>query len=90
MQSPSCQAVLADPFFGGEGRVALAASSAGTLGCSLDFRGNSPVLPKLGINSRCNHADASITIAVDVDIQDRTWRYDRQETESLDNGDCLG
>lgn len=86
---PTCAGVLKDPFFEGEGRVALGTASAGQMRCSLDFRGNSPILSKLGIASLCQHENASIGVVVNVEVRTGRWRYDRAATAAVDNAECV-
>jgi hypothetical protein len=86
--SPTCEAVVADPFFQGDGQFVLSTSSAGLVTCGVQFRSSSSVLPKLGLVSKCP-PQASVIVKMDLDPRTRRWRYDRQATASVDNGDCF-
>jgi hypothetical protein len=87
-REPTCESVAADAFFQGGGVPAIDASSAGTTACSIEFRGDSKVLAKLGLHSDCGQ-EASIIVVVDLDPASRRWTYDPAETAEVDNGDCL-
>lgn len=86
--NPTCESVLADAFFQGEGAFAVSTSSAGRVSCGFQFRSGSSVLPKLGLRSKCP-PQASIIVTFDLDPSTRHWRYDRQATAGVDNGGCL-
>lgn len=81
----TCEGVLSDPFFMGEGETGLSGSSNGRLSCTLTFRGSSEVLPKLGIDCP---PQGSVLVAVDVETEAETWTYDPVETAALDNASC--
>lgn len=85
--SPTCQSVLADPFFQGEGQLVVSTASGGT-SCEFQFRGGSAVLPELGLYSKCP-PQASIIVQFDLDPQTRRWKYDQRGTAGVDNGDCF-
>jgi hypothetical protein len=85
----TCDAVALDPFFEGEAAVFGGFSSGGLTTCSMNFRGDSPVLRKLGIRSECPFPEASIAIAVTLDEATRRWKYDGAGTAGVDNGECV-
>lgn len=87
---PSCEGVLHDPFFEGEAQVVVGVTPGGSkpVTCSINLRGDSKVLKKLGIKSLCELPEASV-VAITVDVEQQAWTYDRARTRQLDNGECI-
>jgi hypothetical protein len=85
---PTCESVVADPFFHGDGQIVASTSSSGRVSCAVQLRSSSSVLPKLGLMSKCP-PQTSIIVTVDLDSGTSRWRYDAQATAKVDNGDCL-
>ncbi len=81
---PSCESVLNDPFFEGEGQVTVGVTPGGSkrVTCSIELRGDSKVLKKLGIKSLCEFPEASVAVAITVDVEQRTGPTTEQERNS--------
>ena len=86
---PTCEAVLDDAHFSGDGSVVLSAVGGGVSGCTIDLGSTSPALAKLGLRASCPQG-TSVLIAVDLDVGALRWWFDQAETLSLDDGECLG